>query len=183
MTEKARSNLAVETWNALLGAAWPIFTDIGERTLQAGSTPAQISLLNVLSDSPEAMTPLAVARSLRVTPGTVTSTLNRLEETGLIERLRGESRDRRIVNLRITPKGRDLVKRWREACRGHLEKVMTPLSDSELRTLIGLLARVGPPIAGVPPGLASRIKLRARTSHAPPARPIMSPRSKARHKD
>ncbi len=161
MTDRARSDLALETWNALLGAAWPIFTEIGERTLAVGATSAQISLLNVLYDSPKEMTPLAVARSLRVTPGTVTSTLNRLEVTGLIQRLRGESQDRRIVHLRITAKGRDLVKRWRESCRAHFEEVMAPLSDSELRALIALLARLGPPIAGVPEGLASRIKLKA----------------------
>jgi DNA-binding MarR family transcriptional regulator len=161
MTDKARSDLAVATWNALLGAAWPIFTDIGERTARAGTTSAQISLLNVLYDSPDEMTPLAVARVLRVTPGTVTSTLNRLEEAGSIERLRGETRDRRVVKLRITPKGRDLVKRWRESCRAHFEEVMTPLSDAELRTLIALLARLGSPIAGVPEGLASRVKVAA----------------------
>ncbi len=171
MTDRARSNLALEAWNALLGAAWPIFSDIGERTLAVGATSAQIGLLNVLDDSPKEMTPLAVARALGVTPGTVTSTLNRLEVAGFLQRLRGESQDRRIVHLRITPKGRDLVKRWRESCRAHLEEVMAPLSDSELRALITLLARLGPPIGGVPEGLVSRVKLKmVRSSGSRPRR-------------
>jgi DNA-binding MarR family transcriptional regulator len=159
MKEKARSDLAVETWNALKGASWPMFTAIGERTHKAGTTTAQISLLNVLYDSSEDMTPLAVARLLHVTPGTVTGTLNRLEETGLIERGRGESKDRRVIYLRITPKGRDLVKRWRESCRAYFEEITTPLSDQELRTLIVFLSRLNPPISGVPGGLASLIKI------------------------
>ncbi|MFI5421275.1 MAG: MarR family winged helix-turn-helix transcriptional regulator, partial [Nitrososphaerales archaeon] len=131
---KERSDLAVETWNALKGASWPIFTAIGEMTVQAGSTTAQMSLLNVLYDSSEDMTPLEVANSLRVTPGTVTGTLNRLEDTGMIERGRGESEDRRIIKLRITSKGRDLVKHWRESCRSYFEEILSPLSDIELHT-------------------------------------------------
>jgi len=155
MKGKERRDLAVETWNALKGASWPIFTAIGEKTVQAGSTTAQISLLNVLYDSSKDMTPLAVANSLRVTPGTVTGTLNRLEDTGFIDRARGESSDRRIVNLRITQKGHDLVKRWRESCRAYFEEIMAPLSDKELHLLIVLLTRLGPPIVGVPEGLAA----------------------------
>lgn len=183
MREKARSDLAVETWDALKGAAWPIFTAIGERTQQAGTTTAQISLLNVLFDSSSDMTPVAVARSLQVTPGTVTGTLNRLEETGLIERARGESADRRVVNLRITPKGRDLVKRWRESCRAHLDEIMASISEQDLRTLIALLSGLGPPIVGVPGGLASVVKFKPNATPRPsPTRPNAPPRSKARHK-
>lgn len=158
MGPKATRNLAVETWDALKGAAWPIFTDIAQRTLETGTTPAQISLLNVLYDTSLAMTPLAVARALQVTPGTVTSTLNRLEDEGFIERLRGKSEDRRVVYLRLLPKGRELVKRWRESCRSHLEDVMGRLSEPEQRTLISILSRLGPSVPGVPGGLASLVQ-------------------------
>lgn len=162
MKDRARSDLTLEAWNALKGATWPIFNEIGKLTLDENSTPAQISLLNVLYDSPTGLTPAAVARALRVTPATVTGTLDRIEDAGLIERARGQNEDRRIVDLHITPKGRELVKRWREASRAHFEKIMAPLSDAELRALIALLARIGRPIAGVPEGLASVIQLDAK---------------------
>ena len=158
MNEKTRSDLDVEAWNALIGATWPVFTAFTASAQKAKTTTAQLSLLNVLYDSAGGITPLEVARCLSVTPGTVTGTLNRLEETGLIERARGERKDRRVIILRITPKGRDLVKHWRESCRVFYESAMTPLSDAELRTLITLLSRIGPPINGVPPGLALLIK-------------------------
>lgn len=141
-----------------MGATWPIFAHIAMLTLQVGSTSAQISLLNVLVDSPENMTPLAVARKLKVTLGTVTGTLDRLEKTGLIQRIHGTMKDRRVVKLRITSKGRDLVKHWRQSCRDHFVKAMTPLSDQELHTLILLLTRLSPPIRGVPEGLPSLLK-------------------------
>lgn len=167
MSGKTKVGLALATWDALKGASWPIFTEIAQRTLETGTTPAQISLLNVLYDASDAMTPLAVARSLRVTPGTVTSTLNRLEDGGFIERLRGKSEDRRVVYLRLLPKGRELVKRWRESCRVHLEGVMGRLSESDQRTLMSLLSRLGPPESGVPGGLASLIQFNPRSARRP----------------
>ncbi len=112
----------------------------------------------MLFDSSEDMTPLAVARKLKVTPGTVTGTLDRLEKTGLIQRIYGTMKDRRVVKLRITSKGRDLVNHWRLLCRDQFVKAMTPLSDQELHSLILLLTRLSPPIRGVPEGLPSLLK-------------------------
>jgi DNA-binding MarR family transcriptional regulator len=182
MGGKTRGDLAVATWDALKGASWPIFTDIARRTLETGTTPAQISLLNVLYDAPEAMTPLAVARSLQVTPGTVTSTLNRLEDEGFIERLRGKSEDRRVVQLRLLSRGRDLVRRWRESCRSHLEEVMGRLSESEQRTLISILSRLGSPEAGVPGGLASLIQFNPKAARRPAPAADAPRRSRSRVK-
>jgi DNA-binding MarR family transcriptional regulator len=159
---RARSDLTFETWAALLGAAWPIFTAIADNTVEAGVTSAQISLLVVLSSEGGNITPTAVARSLEVTPGTVTGTLNHLEKAGLIKRSHNAPEDRRIVNLQITPRGRDLVKRWQESCRTLFNSQMESLTDQELRTVINLLARIGPPIKGVPPRLPSILRSRAK---------------------
>jgi DNA-binding MarR family transcriptional regulator len=156
--KEKRSDLSFETWNALMGATWPIFTHIATLTLQVGSSSAQISLLNVLVDSTEDMTPLAVANKLKVTPGTVTGTLDRLERTRLILRIYGTVKDRRVVKLRITPKGRDLVNHWRQLCRDRFDTAMTPLSDQELYSLILLLTKLSPPLRGVPEGLPSLLK-------------------------
>ncbi len=165
---KAGGDLTVRTWDALKGAFWPIFLAIGEKTREAGTTPAQISLLFVLFSSAGTMTPAAVARVLGVTPGTVTGTLNPLEDMDLIERVRGETADRRVVQLRLTPKGRGLLKGWLESSRVIIEERMGPLSVEERRTLTALLARIGPPIPGVPETLASTLRLK------PPGRPKAS---------
>lgn len=155
---RARTERAVATWDALKGASWPIFTAIGERTAKAGLTPAQISLLNVLHDAEADMTPLSVAKTLGVRPATVTGTLDPLEEKGLIERVRGAREDRRVVLLRMTPAGRKLLRAWREACCEDIVRAMRPLADDELDALRALLARLAPPVPGVPEGLADRMR-------------------------
>lgn len=50
-------------------------------------------------------TPSEVARELMVTLGTVTASLNNLERKGYIERTRSD-KDRRVVHLSLTSKGR-----------------------------------------------------------------------------
>lgn len=164
-----RNEFALRTWFSLIGAAWPIFLAIDDLTRELLMTPAQISLLNVLLDSfPQSITPVAVAKKLKVTPGTVTGTLNRLEEGGFIERSHGENKDRRIVNLRITRKGKEIVERWRQSCQDHIVEAMTHFSDKELGTLITLLSRLGPPITGVPDRLASLVKSNPNTTRRRP---------------
>jgi DNA-binding MarR family transcriptional regulator len=165
MSVRADSDLPIQTWDALKGAFWPIFLDISEKTRETRTTPAQISLLFVLFTSPQSVTPLEVSRALRIAPGTVTGTLNPLEEKGLIERGRGETADRRVVHLRLTSKGRELLKGWLESSRTIIDKRMTRLSDQEQRRLIALLGRIGPPIPGVPENLGSLLRLN------PPGRP------------
>jgi DNA-binding MarR family transcriptional regulator len=178
MTVEADSDLAIHTWDALKGAFWPIFLDISEKTRETRTTPAQISLLFVLFTSPGSVTPLDVSRVLRIAPGTVTGTLNPLEEKGLIERARGETPDRRVVHLRLTSKGRELLKGWLESSRTIIDKRMARLSDKEQRQLIALLGRIGPPIPGVPENLASLLRLNApgrpKDSKARVTKPIRS---------
>lgn len=152
-------SLAIQTWDALKGASWPIFVAIAETTRGAGLTSAQSSLLFVLFNAKETMTPLAVAHELKVTPATVTGTLNPLEELGLIERLRGKAADRRVVHLRMTAKGHNVMKRWLESCRDLIEERMSTLTDAEKHRLIKLLAKIAPAQAGVPEGLASSLEL------------------------
>jgi DNA-binding MarR family transcriptional regulator len=151
--------LAIQTWDALKGASWPVFVGIAERRRRAGLTSAQGSLLFVLFNAGQTMTPLAIADELKVTPGTVTGTLNPLEEMGLIERLRGKVADRRVVHLRLTAKGRSVMRRWRETCRDLIEERVSPLTDAEKRRLIRLLAKIAPVQPGVPAGLASSMKV------------------------
>ena len=90
------------------------------------------------------MTPRELSGCFHVTPATVTGNLNALEEDGLIERVRTRD-DRRVVHVRLTPVGREKVKKWRAAFEGELQEHFASLSDDELHQLASLLARLGPP--------------------------------------
>lgn len=80
-----------------------------EETSLRGSRFRDISIkemhtIDVIGDKKDA-TPSDVARTLMVTLGTVTTSLNNLERKGYIERIRS-TKDRRVVHLYLTKKGR-----------------------------------------------------------------------------
>ena len=98
---------------------------------EADPTPAQMGVLHTLWSAEEWMTPHVLSECLHVTGATVTGNLNALEAAGLIERVR-ESSDRRVVNVRVTAKGREKVKKWRAIWQSELERHFHPLTDEEL---------------------------------------------------
>ncbi|MGQ7462612.1 fatty acid biosynthesis transcriptional regulator FabT [Streptococcus suis] len=72
-------------------------------------------------------TPSDVARTLMVTLGTVTTSLNNLERKGYIERVRS-TKDRRVVHLYLTKKGR-LVYRLHQRFHNEMVKQITDGMD------------------------------------------------------
>ncbi len=72
------------------------------------------------------VTPSDIARELMVTLGTVTTSLNKLEKKGYIERTRSNT-DRRVVYLTLTKKGRLLDRlhaKFHKNMVGHVVKDM-----------------------------------------------------------
>lgn len=78
----------------------------------------EMHTIDVVGDKKDA-TPTDVAKALMVTLGTVTTSLNNLERKGYVERVRS-TKDRRVVHLYLTKKGR-LVYRLHQ--RFHREMV------------------------------------------------------------
>ena len=76
-----------------------------------GMRPVQLEALGYLSQCNRySDTPQAVAEFLGLTKGTVSQTLNVLEQKGLV-RKQGDTKDKRIVHLKPTAKGLRLVNR------------------------------------------------------------------------
>ena len=79
-------------------------------------------------------TPSEIARSLMVTLGTVTTSLNNLERKGYIERVRS-TKDRRVVHLYLTKKGR-LVYRLHQRFHNEMVKQITDgMDDTEYQVM------------------------------------------------
>ncbi|MHB8606190.1 MAG: MarR family winged helix-turn-helix transcriptional regulator [Thermoplasmatota archaeon] len=104
----------------------------------ADPSPMQMVALHVITRANDT-TPRELAERLHVTPATVTGLLNKLEEGGLVARERDDD-DRRVVHLRVTAKGDQVVKRIRARWRESLATVFETLSDDELADLARLLA-------------------------------------------
>jgi DNA-binding MarR family transcriptional regulator len=144
MPDVSRRELILDVWNGLKGATWLMRNRINQKIGAAVPTPAQMGVLQTLLSGEEGMTPQELSGCLSVTPATVTGNLNALEDDGLIERTRTRD-DRRVVHVRLTPAGREKVKKWRTAFEGELQEHFASLNNDELHQLASLLARLSPP--------------------------------------
>ena len=113
-----------------------------------GLKPAQYQMLMVLNRlRGEKLTQRRLARELYVSFPNITVMLSRLEKAELVERTVNES-DRREKFVRVTRRGRALLKRiWKDQ-QAQLERVTQGLNDAERLRLVGLLSKL---IAGLAP--------------------------------
>ena len=83
-----------------------------------------------------------LAAELGATPGNVTGVLDRLEDQGLVVRRRSEE-DRRVQQVELTPRGARLVRAFDAEVTAAMDEAFGRLRPAELRTLVGLLERMG----------------------------------------
>jgi MarR family transcriptional regulator, organic hydroperoxide resistance regulator len=76
-----------------------------------------------------------LALELRVTPGNVTSIIDRLVVQGLVERREGPE-DRRIVLLRLTDKGRETINKIQETGDNHMKRFLEKMSARDISALL-----------------------------------------------
>ena len=75
-----------------------------------------------------------LAAALGVTPTNTTGIVDRLVKQGLVSRTEN-IQDRRMLLLRATDKGEELVAKLRERRRGYMSEVLERMSGDELATL------------------------------------------------
>jgi len=80
-----------------------------------------------------------LAAALGVTPTNVTGIIDRLVKQGLVSRA-DDAQDRRVILLKATGRGEELVTRLRERRRTYLTKMLARLSGDELDVLARGLA-------------------------------------------
>ena len=107
-----------------------------------GITPTQYNVLRILRGAGEpGLCRHEIRDRLVAQVPDVTRLLDRLEETGLVARERGEA-DRRLVTTRITADGLRLLAQLDEPVLEFHRRHLGHVSADELRTLVDLLARV-----------------------------------------
>ncbi|MFD5121810.1 TetR family transcriptional regulator [Streptomyces sp. NPDC058385] len=119
-------------------------TLIGRVVKRHGISLAAFEVLSALhaTGAPYRRTMGEIAAAGAVSAGGVTQHADRLVEAGLIERER-DGQDRRIVHLRLTPAGADLVGRVTEERRTHERELLAGLVPGEQRQLAALLGGLG----------------------------------------
>src|SRR5512135_1869674 len=86
-------------------------------------SPAQYNVLRILRGSPDGLTCGEIGNRMITRDPDITRLLDRMEKRGLIERWR-ETKDRRVVQARITPEGLKLLAKLDEPVeQGHREQL------------------------------------------------------------
>lgn len=81
------------------------------------------------------VTPSDIARELMLTLGTVTTSLNKLEAKGYIERQRSKI-DRRVVHLTLTKKGRLLNRLHHKFHKTMVAQIAEDMTEEEMQALL-----------------------------------------------
>jgi DNA-binding MarR family transcriptional regulator len=89
----------------------------------------------------ERLTATALSEETCHDMGALTRVVDDLEEEGLVRRERTE-RDRRVVEIALTPQGRRYLQTGKRLAVELLNSVLTPFSRQEIETLIALLQRM-----------------------------------------
>jgi DNA-binding MarR family transcriptional regulator len=108
------------------------------RSLPVGLTYPQYEVLNLLARRGEDLTPAFIAGSLKMTPGAITNTLQRLEAVKLIVVAQCQS-DRRKKGVRMTAAGREAYARSMASIRPKVEKLRDGFTQKEFREALPFL--------------------------------------------
>src|SRR4029077_3836488 len=137
--EKPFASLEEEAFLGLQRTASLLLQSLGRALKGHDLTPAQYNTLRILRGAePDALTCGEIGDRL-VSPGPdVTRLLDRLEQRGLVTRLR-DGEDRRVVRARITTTGLDLLAALDEPVGRMLGELLGNLGQDRLRTLVVLL--------------------------------------------
>src|SRR5246127_3190378 len=106
-----------------------------------GLTPSQYNVLRILRGEGKPLPILEIAsRTIAVVPG-ITGLIDRLEQAGVVKRLRWE-KDRRVVYVALTVQGMTSLAALDEPLAALHHKLVGHLSQGELKELIRLLEKV-----------------------------------------
>jgi DNA-binding MarR family transcriptional regulator len=111
---------------------------------QHGLTPSQYNILRILRGEGKPLPILEIAsRTVTVVPG-ITGLIDRLEQAGMVNRLRCE-KDRRVIYVALTDQGMATVAAMDQPVVDLHHELLGHLSRAEVRELIELLEKVRAP--------------------------------------
>lgn len=84
----------------------------------------------------------AIGKKIFLTSGSLTTAVDRAEKSGLVTREHGR-KDRRVVLVHLTDKGKALIEEAFQQHAAHLESIFNPLGAKERKNLAKLLKKIG----------------------------------------
>src|SRR6266446_7757156 len=141
----------------LVKRAHSLMLDVLEPVLEArGFSFVQYVILSWLRDG-IAVNPKDICFQFRHNSGALTRVIDQLAERGLLERMRRD-RDRRKVELQLTPAGREAVERLIPLVVEKLNLSLADFSSEEVQELLRLLIKLNTTLQShVKPGVAAAV--------------------------
>lgn len=147
---------ATEVFLNLLRAGDEAFRVVESHLAQHDITQGRFGVLMALWANPagaEALSPAEIAERTGVTRATVTGLVDTLERDGFVARA-PDPVDRRMLTVRLTPRGEKLLQRIMPTHFRQMSWLMEPLTEGERKTLVRLLTKVLQRAAEVDPAAA-----------------------------
>ena len=143
----SKQHYQVSTYKAQLSVGYlvkrahSLMLDIMEPVIeQRGFTFVQYVVMSALRDG-IAMNPKVICTQFRHDSGALTRIIDQLAERGLLERVRRD-RDRRKVELQLTPAGRETIESIIPLVVDKLNEVLVDFSKAEVQELLRLLVKL-----------------------------------------
>ena len=143
----SKQHYQVSTYKAQLSVGYlvkrahSLMLDIMEPVIvQRGFSFVQYVVMSSLRDG-IAVNPKAICAQFRHDSGALTRIIDQLAERGLLERVRRD-RDRRKVELQLTPAGREAIESLIPLVVEKLNAVLTDFSKTEVQELLRLLVKL-----------------------------------------
>ena len=143
----SKQHYQVSTYKAQLSVGYlvkrahSLMLDIMEPVIeQRGFTFVQYVVMSALRDG-IAMNPKVICTQFRHDSGALTRIIDQLAERGLLERVRRD-RDRRKVELQLTPAGRETIESIIPLVVDKLNEVLSDFSKAEVQELLRLLVKL-----------------------------------------
>ncbi|MGO9949921.1 MAG: MarR family winged helix-turn-helix transcriptional regulator [Steroidobacteraceae bacterium] len=125
----------------LVKRAHSLMLDIMEPVIeQRGFSWIQYVVMSALRDG-IAVNPKVICTQYRHDSGALTRIIDQLAERGLLERVRRD-RDRRKVELQLTPAGREIIESIIPSVVDKLNEVLTDISKTEVQEVLRLLVKL-----------------------------------------
>ncbi len=140
-----RKQSSLELWRLInsINKIWS--RQVEKRLSDNGLSIMEFRILRTLNNNgPQPMIKLAEANM--ITQGWVTNIVDKLEEKGLVHRLRSQD-DRRVINILVTDRGRSFFKEIKELHENFIIETLDFLSPEDMDKVKCILARVEEQIA------------------------------------
>jgi DNA-binding MarR family transcriptional regulator len=115
--------------------------NLAAHNLSQGRFTVLMLLMDQSGHTQHPCTPASLADLAGVARATMTGLIDTLEKDGLVRR-EPDTVDRRMMYVRLTPRGREALHALLPEYFQRIAALMRPLAEGERRTLVGLLGKI-----------------------------------------